>query len=264
MARNKQKSQTQDTQVAGRAAASDVAASMPSTDGKKLSETALTFLYKEYDHLKDLYIQAEQTAQNIFNFYLTLITTITGGIVILLQIAENNALNSVQSLVTVSGMLLFAAMIGSVYLSSITGRYAHMARYAGGMDQIRHFLIDRLDVPLPPVYRAFTLQAKNRQPPGRLKSIMRAFYWLLPTGTYMLFIAAFNSLSLAIGTGLLLYAGGELQHNFPRGALIIALIFGLCFLTYNIYSQWVRRKLYNQLNVQFDSRGELDWIAGKQ
>ena len=235
-----------------------------SENGKKLSETALAFLYKEYDILKDLYIQAEQTKQSIFNFYLTLITTITGGIVILMQVTEKNALNPIQSQVTVSGMLFFATVIGSVYLSSITSRYAHIARYTYGMDQIRQFLMDRLNVPLPPVYQNFSARARKSRQTGWAWSATRFFRWLFPTGTYVLFIAAYNSLSLALGVGLLLQAGGVIEHDFMRGALIVALIFGLSFLINNIYSQLIREHMFTQLNIQFDSTYDLEWGVRKQ
>jgi hypothetical protein len=159
---------------------------------------------------------------------------------------------------------LFAAVIGSVYLSSITGRYAHMDRYAHGMDQIRHFLMERLNIPLPPVYHTFLDRAANRQRAKNHRSYWRIALWFLPSGTYMLFIAAFNSLSLAFGVGMLLLAGGQMKTNLPRGALVIAVIFCASFLINNMYSRWVRQKLFAQMNVQFDSHGELDWIGGKQ
>jgi hypothetical protein len=232
-----------------------------------VSEAALGFLYKEYDILKDLYVQAEQTAQSIFNFYLTLITTITGAIVILMQISEKNLLNSTQTQVTVSGMLLFTAMVGSVYLSSITGRYAHMARYARGMDQIRRFLIRELHVPLPPVYRNFLkpVQRKHLALPGLLHQAWNWLTWLFPTGTYQLFIAVFNSLSLSLGVGMFLFAGGALDQHSTRGvsAAAMIIIFGLTFVISNVYSQLTKRVLLNRLNVQFDSQGEMEWMAGK-
>lgn len=221
-----------------------------------LTAPSMEFLYKEYDILKDLYIQVEQATQNIFNFYLTLITTVTGAIVIILQLAEKNGINSVQSQITTGGLLWFAAAIGSVYLSSLTGRYAHMARYAQGMDEIRRFIIQHLHVPVPQIYQTFLSRGSKRKRNG----IWRWIFWLFPTGTYQLFIGTFNSLSLSLGTWLFLFAGGALQQAF----LAAGIVFVLTFFIYNIYSRWVMGKLFRSLNVQFDTNGDLDWIAGKQ
>jgi hypothetical protein len=44
----------------------------------------------------------------------------------------------------------------------------------------------------------------------------------------------------------------------------VALIFVLTFEANNIYSHMVIRLLIRQLNVRFDTRRGLDWIAGKQ
>jgi len=91
-----------------------------------LDDHALQVLMKEYDALRDLYTQAESSAQGMFNFYLSFVSTVTGAFIVLYQ-----ASRLPSSLVI--PMLFFVAVVGTVYLSALIGRYAHMARYARGI-----------------------------------------------------------------------------------------------------------------------------------
>jgi len=97
-------------------------ADLPAT----LDDHALQVLMKEYDALRDLYTQAESSAQGMFNFYLSFVSTVTGAFIVLYQ-----ASGLPSSLVI--PMLFFVAVVGTVYLSALIGRYAHMARYARGI-----------------------------------------------------------------------------------------------------------------------------------
>src|SRR5512138_2597773 len=115
---------------------------------EQMDDQALQVIMKEYDALRDLHARAEASAQSIFNFYLTLVTIVGGAIVLILQISPASSGSSSFSQLLVSGLLVFAATIGSVYLSSLTGRYAHISRYAQGIDAIRRHLIETLKVPM--------------------------------------------------------------------------------------------------------------------
>jgi len=228
-----------------------------------LDEKALEIIMKEYDALRELYSQAEASAQSIFNFYLTLVTTVGGAIVLILQLSPpgTSAVNASQFLI--SGLLVFAATIGSVYLSSLTGRYAHMSRYAHGIDAIRRHLIETLDVPMPDIYRPFLAYQKSS--PAKLgRRLFGWTTWLGPTGTYQLFIAAVNSLSLAAAVWLFLLASGIVQNQMVRSILAAAIICPVTFVIYNIYSRMVMNRLIHVLGIRVDTLHDIPSITGKQ
>ncbi|MBN1312527.1 MAG: hypothetical protein JXB30_14020 [Anaerolineae bacterium] len=229
----------------------------------RLDEKALEVIMKEYDALRELYSQAEAGAQSIFNFYLTLVTTVGGAIVLILQLSPPGAGTYDNSQFLISGLLVFAAVIGSVYLSSLTGRYAHMSRYAQGIDAIRRHLIETLDVPMPAVYRPFLTSPKDK--PSRLgRRLIGWTIWLGPTGTYQLFIAAVNSLSLAAAVWLFLLASGVVQAQMARSILAAVLICPATFVVYNIYSRLIMNRLVQGLGLQVDTLREMPFITGKQ
>ena len=230
----------------------------PAAKKPALDEQTYAFLLKEYDALNESVTHAEQSAQSIFNFYLTLVTTVVGGIVLITQVSGTLPADLTQAQWIISGLLVFAAGIGSMYLSSLSGRYAHLARFGQALDELRLFLIQKLDAPTPPAYRDFI------KPRPAVQSWWRWIYWLTPTGTYQLFVASVNSLSLAGALWFFLAAGQVAQQDLPRSLVAVGLIFVLAFLANNIYSHTVIRLLIGQLNVRFDTRRGLDWIAGKQ
>src|SRR5687767_9391945 len=110
-------------------------------------DDALEIVMKEYDALRELYSSAEASAQSMFNFYLTLLSSIVGGVVLIFQLGSDD-LRSTSF--TLSALLFFATAIGSVYLSAVTSRYGHMARYARAIDALRLVLLQRSKRLLPP------------------------------------------------------------------------------------------------------------------
>lgn len=228
-----------------------------------LDDQALQVIMKEYDALRELYSQAEAGAQSIFNFYLTLVTTVGGAVVLILQLNPSAARAADASLFLISGLLVFAATIGSVYLSSLTGRYAHMSRYAQGIDAIRRHLIETLKVPMPDVYQPFLAHRKNLSP--KLGSRLIGWtLWLAPTGTYQLFVAAVNSLSLAAAAWLFLLASGTVSSQLIRSILASVLICLATFVVYNAYSRLVMDRLVHGLGIQVDTLREMPFVTGKQ
>jgi hypothetical protein len=218
----------------------------------------LQIILKEYDALRELHSQAEASAQSIFNFYLTLMTTVGGAIVLILQLSPPG-----DSQLLISGLLLFAASIGSVYLSSLTGRYAHMSRYAQGVDTLRRYLFETFDVPMPALYKPFL--ASPRKPATRLANRLAGWLlWLSPTGTYQLFVAAVNSLALAGAAWVFFLATGVVQSQIVRSALASGVIFLVTFVIYNAYSRVMMARLINGLGLRVDTSRELPFISGRQ
>ncbi|MDX1992850.1 MAG: hypothetical protein SF029_10690 [bacterium] len=215
-----------------RSAASAAQSPTPDTG---LSESAAAFLTQECDRMLNLYTQAQGNAQNVFNFYLTFVTTVIGAIIVIAQAAPGNAAW------TLAGVLFFAVIVGSVYLSALSGRYAHAYRYARAVDELRRFLIQRLNVPVPAGYQPF-LSGGNRAAQGRAAW----FYWLFPTGTYQMFIAVVNSTALAAAAGLIFV---QADAAGARQIVAMVLVFVLTLSVSNIYSHLVIQRFAGRLGV---------------
>jgi hypothetical protein len=225
--------------------------------GVKLSEQSVDFLKDELNRLQALYTQEQNNAQGVFNFYLTFISAVIGGLIFIVQITP--AGNLLQTQLIAGGLLLFTALVGVVYLAAISGRYAHAARYAAAVDALRLHLMQRLEVPMPELYRQFLDTPKSAKPTPA-KRMLSWGVWLFPTGTYELFIAIVNSLALAAFTTLI---GGIAQLAIEAliGASVV--VFLITFMLYNAYSTLAMRMFRRRLHVRIDTSHELSIWAGR-
>ncbi|GAB4525295.1 MAG: hypothetical protein OHK0046_40980 [Anaerolineae bacterium] len=193
------------------------------TEQPTLDETTAAFLKDECDRLFALYNQAQANAQSVFNFYLTFVSAVLGALVVIFQ--ANEAL----PVGLVSVVLLFTVLVGSVYLSALSGRYAQSARYAFALDAIRRYLIDTQGLRVPPLYDAFLQKPLVRARTGWL-------YYLVPTGTYQMFMAFINSFALALMMGLIFSVDASVSG---RGLFAAVVIFLLTLSILNAYSRWI-------------------------
>mgnify|MGYP000279978193 CR=1 FL=1 len=222
----------------------------------KLDDQAVDFLKDECNRLQTLYSQAHDNAQNIFNFYLTFVGTVVGALVVLLQVTSLNAL---QTKVSVAGLLFFLSVVGTVYLSAISGRYAHLARYARAIDELRRHLIAYLNVPMPEIYSAF-LKSDEQSKRSAARKSTTWLIWFFPTGTYTMFIAIISSLSLAVFTWVIASFGDVTFESLTSSGIIVFLI---TLTIYNAYSRFFIERVSQRLHVRIDTGHELAVWAGK-
>lgn len=213
-----------------------------------LSAQHLDMLLREADRMQTFYLDAMNNAQGIFNFYLTFVTAVIGGLVIILQNAGGAAPAQIQLMF--SALLFFSVLVGSVYVSSLSGRYAHAARFAYTLDAIRREILQKTGTPMPPIYDDFLNAPAVSGKPQTTSHWM----WLLPSGTFQMFMAIINALALSASVLLLVNAvGGDLQVNITAGVLL----FFVTLTIYNIYSHMVIARFSTKLDVRVDMSGRL-------
>ncbi len=195
----------------------------PSSPPSGLDAVTLNFLNEDCARMMALYADAMNSIQSVFNFYLTFVSAVVGGVILIVQ--------TDGSLLLLVGLLFFAALVGTVYLSALSGRYGRAERYAYAVDTIRRYLIEMQGVQVPPLYDSF-MAGQQRAPQGPLAHV----YLLFPTGTYALFIGSMNSLSLSIVTWLLLVLAGT---TFGQALAAGLLVFVLTLSVANVYSHLV-------------------------
>lgn len=216
-----------------------------------LDENTINFLNQECDRFINLYSQAQANAQSVFNFYLTFVTTVVGGIVLILQ-SDARDIDSILAL-----LLLFSALVGSVYLSALSGRYAHAGRFAHAVDEIRRYLIAHLNLPMPQIYGTFVVEDTPVEDPDNAPR----YIWLFPTGTYQMFIAIVNSAAL---TGMVLLIFTSAGADSIRTVLATIIIFVLTMTIYNVYSHLIIYRINRSLHVRIDVSGTLRLWAARE
>lgn len=206
---------------------------------KIMNEHQIEFLNQECGRMLELYTQAQESAQSVFNFYLSFVTAVLGAVLVILQVDPLGQADA-QSEWVLGAVLFFGVIVGSVYLSALSGRYGYAARYALAVDVIRRHLITKLDVPMPTLYQPFLdSEASVHQP--------EAWYlWLLPTGTYQMFIAVVNSTALAAVVWLIFTAT---DAGVGRAVIASLLVFVITLSIFNAYSRMVIDRFRQGLNI---------------
>ena len=116
---------------------------------------------KEFDTMKDLFSETQVSIQGIFNFYITLVTAVIGGIALVLQSPSRLSADNVISQLIICGLLFLASIIGTIYLLSIVQRYSRLIEYGQNLDALRLHLIQELNVPMPSIYSQFLEQTAD-------------------------------------------------------------------------------------------------------
>jgi hypothetical protein len=207
----------------------------------RLNEDSITFLQAEAERMERLYSAALEAGQNVFNFYVTFISGLVGGLIFLLQGRE--ALTNTNFALALMGLLLFSGIVGVVFLSAISGRYAHASRYANTLDTIRYYLLQHTLIKMPPLYDNFSSDSVN---PKRGNPLRR----LLPTGTYQMFIGVMTSAMFALVVWMVGLLGAV---NVYRGLQAAVAVFFLCMFLSNIYAHAMTENTIKNLHVRVDS-----------
>lgn len=224
-------------------AANTKAASKPRKH--ETEEKALQILLKEYDALRDFYNQTEHGIQNLFNYYLTLMTAILGVLIVVFQFAPLNTAVVIAQRLSIGALLIFFAAIGSLYVSSLSTHSAHAVRYARGINAIRKKLIELYQVPVPPMYGKFM---QEKEPPTQGKSKLSFILALfIPVSTYQLFVATVSSLAWA---GLIFFL--YLTSQADTVVIIWRSILGFVvpYLIYSVYARLVYEMIISRLNIK--------------
>lgn len=211
---------------------------------KKKEDHSLSVLMKEYDALRDMYNQSVHNVQTMFNYYLTLMTAVFGGITFVAS--PSSGILLARS--TIAFLLIFLAVIGTFYLSSLTNNHAHSVRYAKGVNALRRHIIATYGVSMPAAYDKFLNNVTEYEPTG-LVFFLSLF---VPVSTYQLFAATINSLSWGFMVAMVYFSSITTYTSVLLIALpgVLALI--VTFLIYSIYSRLIFQMTVNRATVSVE------------
>jgi len=154
------------------------------------------YLGREYTSLINLYIHHENQLSLIFNFYMTLLTTIAGAIVVLIQINKDDLFTILP---TTGIILLFSMMLGITVQEALLNKAVDITQVTRAINLLKQeALKDHQE------YRAYVEYLHNpfsRMSPektsknwiDRMGNRFWFFRWL---GSHQLFISIFNSLEI--------------------------------------------------------------------
>lgn len=155
------------------------------------------FLKQEYNALISLYIHYENGVSSIFNYYLTLLSTIAGATIVLFQLSGP----TVASVLPAIGILMFLALtLGVVVQEAILNKNVDLAYTTQAINLLKFEILQ--DNPEAQKYVNYLHNPFiNKKPANEAKGLSdrleNQFWYLKWVGSHQLFISLFNSLELS-------------------------------------------------------------------
>jgi hypothetical protein len=161
------------------------------------SELVPDFLITEYGSLIDLYTHTEDALSSTFNFYLTLLSAVVGAILVLAQLPGAGGGRNFST----SGLLLgFAVLLGIITQDGIVNKSVDLAHYALSINLLKAHLLSTSPQVKAHVFYIHNIYAQVSPvevPTGLVDHVHKRLWWMIPLGTYQLFVNVINSIALA-------------------------------------------------------------------
>jgi hypothetical protein len=161
------------------------------------NEGVRSFLKQEYSALIGLYIHHENGVSSIFNFYLTLLTTIAGATIVMLQLGES----SIASMLPAIGILIFLSItLGVVVQEAILSKNVDLAYVIQSINSLKfEALKDNPEIQeyVDYLHNPFANKNSANLNKSLYDRLENRFWFLNWVGSHQLFISFFNSLELS-------------------------------------------------------------------
>ena len=225
----------------------------------ELSDVSLSAaLLKEYDGLLNLYTHTENSTNSIFNFYVTLLTTITGAIIVLIQISQPSRDNLLW---TISALLVLLILFGVIAQDFLIYKDAELAYFTTAINSVKDHLFKKfpeaqsqvffLSSPYSHLRVIVNPLQSNRTLMGRIE---KRLWWMLPLGLPQLFISLMNSFALTAIFALLILS--LMPGAVPVLRLIVAGVFvlGSAYIAQCIYASLKFKAKISEGHISIDGK----------
>jgi hypothetical protein len=179
------------------------------------TSSAEEFLRTEYELLNQWAVHGENVSHQIFNFYVTILAAILGGLVVLIQVS----FVSVQkSLLIVSGTSGFLVIMGSVFFDALVSQYIRNMHYYFSMKAIRTYFQKYHEVNSSLLKTPIRFEDKESLP-RRLTLVKFGF----PGGNQLTLIEIMNSILVGIAICSFIWGVAGIGYRFVP-TIIVSII----------------------------------------
>jgi hypothetical protein len=197
-------------------------------------------LLKEYDGLLNLYTHTENSINSVFNFYVTLLTTITGAIIVLIQVSQPSQGTLFW---TIAALLVLIILVGVITQDFLIYKDAEMASLTISINSIKEYLFKKFPEVQSHIFflrnpysHIRTIVNPLKFSPKKVEKFEKFFWWMLPLGMQQLFVSLMNSLVLTIIFALIVMS--VMRDQLPVFRLVITSMFvlGVSYIVQCVYA----------------------------
>ena len=205
------------------------------------------YVEQEANSLAGLYTHQETIITTMFNFFLTLISSAIGGIVVLLQI--NNKAISNFLLLLIGIILAFLLLLGIGFLNAVLNKSAELGQTIISINAIKQISV-RENPKLSPyvnyIFNPFVKSVRLDVSKGVFWRIGQHIIGALISDSHLLFIGIINSLIAGCLTFLIAFA--YFMASWP-GNFIIGL--AISILAYLIQAEFAYKELKRRIQIRY-------------
>jgi hypothetical protein len=223
------------------------------------AESIPNILLQEYNSLVSLYTHSENTLFSIFNFYVTLLTTITGAIIVIFQLGSKSISNP---FITVLILLIFVVLIGIITQDALIHKNGDLAHFALAINAVKSYVLRNYPDTHSHIFYMWDLHTRVNPLQYKIsldEKIDKYLWWMLPIGMPQLFVSLMNSFALAAIVITITYSFGEPQVSLLSFIIIVSLVVGFSYATHCTYANIKFRHKVRRSSIAMDGQLQ-EWI----
>ena len=214
---------------------------------------------QEYSSLISLYTHSENTLFSIFNFYVTLLTTITGAIIVVFQLGGKNVSNLSGTILI---LLVFIVLIGIITQDALIHKNGDLAHFALALNTIKTYVLRNYPDAHSHIFYMWDLHTRVNPLNYKIsldEKIDKYLWWMLPIGMQQLFVSLMNSFALAAIIVVIAHTNGGNQVNVLNLVITILLVVGFSFISHCTYANIKFRHNVKRHAISMDGKLQ-EWI----
>jgi hypothetical protein len=223
-------------------------------------EAVPQILLQEYNSLVSLYTHAENTLFSIFNFYVTILTTITGAVLIIFQLNKNEVSDPFLPALILLG---FIVMIGLITQDALIHKNADLAHYALAQNSLKSYVLGKYPEVQGHIFYLWDLHTRVnplKVKPTADEKIDRYLWWMLPIGMQQLFVTLMSSFALVAIVVVITLVYGRSQRSLAEIALTLVMVLALSFVTHCAYANIKFRQYVQRAAIAMNGKSQ-EWAG---
>jgi hypothetical protein len=223
------------------------------------AEPTPNILLQEYNSLVSLYTHSENTLFSIFNFYVTLLTTITGAIIVIFQLGGKNAGNPSGVILL---LLVFIVLIGIITQDALIHKNGDLAHFALALNAVKSYVLRNYPDTHAHIFYMWDLHTRVNPLDYKIsldEKVDKFLWWMLPIGMPQLFVTLMNSFALASLVIVLTVTYGGNQVHALKFIVAILLVIVFSFIAHCTYANIKFRHKVKRFAMAMDGQLQ-EWI----
>jgi len=223
------------------------------------SQQLTNILLQEYTNLVSLYTHSENTLFSIFNFYVTLLTTIAGAVIVIFQLGGTDAGNPFTIVLL---LLVFIVLIGIITQDALVNKNGDLAHFALALNAVKLYVFRNYPDVHASIFYMWDLHTRVNPLEYQItldERLDKYLWWMLPIGMQQLFVSLMNSFALTAIVIVITFIYGQPQVGLLRLTITLILVIVSSYIAHCAYANIKFRQKVRRSSIAMGGQVQ-EWI----